>query len=187
MLIALHKPYDVLSQFTAEAPGQRTLAEFGLPKGVYPIGRLDRDSEGLLLLSDEPKLVQSLLDPQDRQPKVYLVQVEGSPTDEQLQHLARGVKIRIDKRVHTTRPAQVVQINDPGFAERRPPVRVRKTVPDAWLELQISEGKNRQVRRMCAAAGLPVLRLIRVAVGPYELDGLLLGTWQQLDAKLVER
>lgn len=177
MLIALHKPYGVLSQFTTEVDDQRTLAEFGLPKGIYPVGRLDRDSEGLLLLTDDNRLKIRLLDPAAKTPKRYVVQVEGTPTSEALARLASGVDIRINKRTYRTRPADVHEISDPGFAERRPPVRFRKTVPDAWLELVITEGKNRQVRRMCAAVGLPVLRLVRVGIGEYALGGLELGKW----------
>ena len=177
MLIAFHKPYGVLSQFTQEVEGQRTLAEFGLPRGVYPVGRLDRDSEGLLLLSDERARVAALLDPSREVPKTYFVRVEGRPRKDQLSSLSSGVDIRIKKRDYRTAPAKVTAIDDPGFAERRPPVRFRKTVPDAWLSLTITEGKNRQVRRMCAAVGLPVLRLVRVAVGEYELGTLAPGEW----------
>ena len=180
MLIALHKPYGVLSQFTAEVEGQRTLAEFGLPGGVYPVGRLDRDSEGLLLLTDDNALKTRLLDPARHVAKVYTVQVEGTPTAEALARLAAGVDIRIKKRTHRTAPARVIEIQDPGFAERQPPVRFRKSVPTAWLELRITEGKNRQVRRMCAAVGLPVLRLVRVGVGAYTLGALPRGEWREL-------
>ena len=178
MLIALHKPYDVLSQFTAEVEGQRTLAAFGLPKGVYPVGRLDRDSEGLLLLTDDNRLKTRLLDPRTYTPKTYVVQVEGSATEDALARLRTGVDIRVKKRVHRTAPAKVSAVGDPGFAERLPPVRFRKTVPDAWLELEITEGKNRQVRRMCAAVGLPVLRLVRVRIGEYGLGELESGEWR---------
>ena len=180
MLIALHKPYGVLSQFTAEVEGQRTLAECGLPSGVYPVGRLDRDSEGLLLLTDERRRVAALLDPAREVPKTYIVQIEGAPQPAQLQRLRAGVDVRVKKRTHRTAPAVVEEVPDPGFAERRPPVRFRKTVPDAWLRLTITEGKNRQVRRMCAAVGLPVLRLVRVAVGDYLLGGLSPGAWREL-------
>lgn len=178
MLIALHKPFNVLSQFTAEIPGQRTLAEFDLPKGVYAVGRLDRDSEGLLLLSDEPRLVKRLSDPASDTAKHYAVQVEGSPSAQQLQQLRSGVSIRIDKRGYRTAPAAVDILPDPRFAERQPPIRFRKTVPDAWLELVITEGKNRQVRRMCAAVGLPVLRLVRTQIGEHRLGELPPGEWR---------
>ena len=180
MLLSFHKPFDVLSQFTPEVGGQRTLAEFGLPKGVYPIGRLDRDSEGLLLLSVEPHLVARLADPESKVAKRYLVQVEGQPSPDQLRLLAAGVEIRINKHVYRTAPAAAECIPAPGFAARQPPVRFRKTVPDAWLELVITEGKNRQVRRMCAAVGLPVLRLVRVSIGPYQLGDLTPGRWARV-------
>ena len=182
MLVALHKPYDVLSQFTAEVAGQRTLADFGLPPGIYAAGRLDRDSEGLLLLTDEGAVVRALSADAAAVAKTYCAQVEGSPAASQLARLESGVDIRINKRVYRTRPAQVRAIVDPGFAERQPPVRFRKTVPTAWLELVITEGKNRQVRRMCAAVGLPVLRLVRTAVGPYGLGDLPVGDWCELQA-----
>jgi 23S rRNA pseudouridine2457 synthase len=183
VLIALHKPYDVLSQFTQEAEGQRTLAEFDLPKSVYPIGRLDRDSEGLLLLSNEKQLVDRLLNPRGKVKKTYWVQVEGTPSNEQLTDLAKGVRIRINKKEHLTAPASVDRlplVKANSIAPRNPPVRFRKTVPDAWLQLEITEGKNRQVRRMCAAVGLPVLRLIRTTIGPYRLDGIQAGSWVKL-------
>lgn len=177
MLIALHKPYGVLSQFTAEVNGQRTLAEFGLPRDVYPVGRLDRDSEGLLLLTDDNALKTRLLDPLRKTPKTYLVRVEGTPTADALRRLGSGVDIRVKKRAYRTQPAKASVVPDPGFAERLPPVRFRKTVPDAWLEIVITEGKNRQVRRMCAAVGLPVLRLVRTSVGAADLAGLQPGEW----------
>ena len=180
MLIALHKPYGVLSQFTVEVEGQRTLAEFGLPKDVYPVGRLDRDSEGLLLLTDDNARKTRLLDPRGKVAKTYCVQVEGTPDATALAKLRGGVDIRVSKRTHRTAPACVSEIGDPGFAERQPPVRFRKTVPTAWLELRITEGKNRQVRRMCAAVGLPVLRLVRVGVGTYTLGALPRGVWREI-------
>ena len=180
MLIALHKPYGVLSQFTPEAEGQRTLAEFELPKDVYPVGRLDRDSEGLLLLTDEKRRVGQLLDPINKVSKHYLAQVEGIPTSSQLEALRKGVTIRVNKRDYRTRPAQVRLAPKQDYAPRVPPIRVRKSVPDTWIELTITEGKNRQVRRMCAAVGLPVLRLMRVAVGEYVLGDLEAGQWTRL-------
>lgn len=178
MLIALHKPYGVLSQFTAEVAGQRTLAEFGLPKGVYAAGRLDRDSEGLLLLTDESGTQARLTHPRAGTVKRYLAQVEGNPGADQLQRLRGGVEVRINKRIHTTAQAGVGQVARPDFPQRDPPVRYRERVPTAWLHVDITEGKNRQVRRMCAAVGLPVLRLIRIAVGPYALDDLPAGRWR---------
>lgn len=178
VLIALHKPYDVLSQFTPDVPGQRTLAEFGLPKDVWPIGRLDRDSEGLLLLSDEKALVDRLLHPRSKQPKTYLAQVEGIPEKAALDRLRRG---GLDIRGHLCAPA-IVDSPDPQptLPPRNPPIRVRKEIPDHWISLTITEGKNRQVRRMTAAVGHPTLRLIRVRIGRFPLDPLSPGEWKVL-------
>ncbi len=178
MLLALHKPYGVLSQFTPE-PGSRwrTLADFGLPPEVYALGRLDADSEGLLLLSDEPGLNSRLLDPAAGHRREYAVQVEGSPTDAALGRLARGVKIG----EHQTRPCQVRRLDPaPVFPPRDPPVRMRKTVSDCWLALELTEGKNRQVRRMTAAVGHPTLRLVRVRIGGQALGDLAPGRWREL-------
>lgn len=181
MLLALHKPYGHLSQFTAE-PGSRwrTLAEFGLPKNVYAIGRLDADSEGLLLLSDERGLNTALLDPKHAHRREYWAQVEGIPTAETLARLERG---GIDLKDFRTLPCRA-RLLDPApiVAPRDPPVRVRKTVPDAWLALELIEGKNRQVRRMTAAVGCPTLRLIRVRVGDFTLGELAPGRWRELTA-----
>ena len=180
MLLALHKPYGVLSQFTPE-PGSawRTLTDFSLPKGVYPLGRLDADSEGLLLLSDEPGLNTRLLDPRHAHRREYWVQVEGVPLDEALDKLARGVVIGD----YTTLPGRARRLDpSPHVAPRDPPIRVRKTVLDSWITLELTEGKNRQVRRMTAAVGHPTLRLIRVRIGDFQLGRLVLGTWRELTA-----
>jgi 23S rRNA pseudouridine2457 synthase len=178
MLIALNKPFNVLCQFTDRGtPARRTLADFGLPAGVYPAGRLDFDSEGLLLLTDDGALAHRITDPRHKQPKTYLVQVEGAPSAEQLQALRDGVELNDG----ATRPARVRRLDDaPGLWPRDPPVRFRKTVPDAWLELTIGEGRNRQVRRMTAAVGLPTLRLVRIAIGDWRLDALAPGRWQAM-------
>ena len=178
MLIAFNKPYGVLCQFTDRSiPPRRTLAEFGLPAGVYPAGRLDFDSEGLLLLTDDGTLAHRLTDPRHKQLKTYWVQVEGDPQPAQLRALREGVLLNDGP----TRPAQVRRLDPPpALWPRDPPVRHRKTVPDAWLEIVISEGRNRQVRRMTAAVGLPTLRLVRVAIGPYRLDDLPPGQWRRL-------
>ena len=179
MLIALNKPYGVLCQFTDRStPPRPTLAGFGLPPDVYPAGRLDHDSEGLLLLTDDGALAHRLTDPRHKQPKTYVVQVEGDPQPAQLDALRRGVVLNDGP----TRPAQARPIEPPALWPRDPPVRFRKTVPDAWLEVVISEGRNRQVRRMTAAVGLPTLRLVRVAIGPYRLGDLAPGAWRRLDA-----
>ena len=176
MLIAFNKPFNVLCQFTDRGtPARRTLAEFGLPAGVYPAGRLDFDSEGLLLLTDDGALAHRITDPRHKQPKTYLAQVEGTPTPGQLQALRDGVLLNDGP----TRPAQARLLEAaPELWPRDPPVRFRKTVLDAWLELTIAEGRNRQVRRMTAAVGLPTLRLVRVAIGEWRLDTLAPGRWQ---------
>ena len=177
MLIAFNKPYGVLCQFTDRStPPRPTLAGFDLPGDVYPAGRLDFDSEGLLLLTDDGRLAHRLTDPRHKQPKTYWVQVEGDPTEAQLRALRDGVTLKDGP----TLPAAVVRIDPPDLWPRDPPVRFRKTVPDAWLELTITEGRNRQVRRMTAAVGLPTLRLVRVAMGALALDGLPPGTWREL-------
>lgn len=178
MLIAFHKPYGVLCQFTPDQPGQRTLAEFGFPKRVFPIGRLDQDSEGLLLLGDERAWVDRLLDPRHGHPRTYQVQVEGIPDANAIERLAKG---GIDLKGHRTLPCRARRLDTaPDFPPRDPPVRYRKSVPDCWLELILTEGKNRQVRRMTAAVGNPTLRLIRVAIGTLPLAKLGRGEWREL-------
>ncbi len=181
MLIAFNKPYGVLCQFTDRSdPPRRTLAEFGLPADVYPAGRLDYDSEGLLLLTDDGGLAHRITDPRHKLPKTYRVQVEGDPQPEQLDALRRGVRLNDGP----TRPAQVRSIDIaaemPQLWPRDPPVRFRKTVPDAWLEVLLREGRNRQVRRMTAAVGLPTLRLLRVAIGEWALGDLPPGAWRRI-------
>ncbi|MFC7301051.1 pseudouridine synthase [Cognatiluteimonas weifangensis] len=177
MLIAFNKPYGVLCQFTdRSATPRRTLAAFGLPPGVYPAGRLDYDSEGLLLLTDDGALAHRLTDPRHKRPKTYWVQVEGVPDAAQLAALRDGVALKDGP----TRPARARRIAAPALWPRDPPVRYRKTVPDAWLELTLREGRNRQVRRMTAAVGLPTLRLVRVAIGAHRLGALAPGAWQAL-------
>ena len=173
MLILLNKPYGVLCQFTDRSdPPRRTLAEFVALPDVYPAGRLDHDSEGLLLLTDDGELAHRLTDPRHKQPKTYLVQVEGSPGAHALDALRRGVALNDG----ATLPAEVAQVDAPVWLwPRDPPVRFRRSVPDAWLSLTIREGRNRQVRRMTAAVGLPTLRLVRTSIGPYALGGLAPG------------
>jgi len=176
VLIALNKPHLVHSKFT-DAEGRPTLAQFGLPPRVQIAGRLDHDSEGLLLLTDDGRQNQQLTDPRWKAPKTYVVQVEGTPTEDALARLRAGVVLKDGP----TLPAEARAIAEPAWLwPRTPPVRFRKTVPDAWLELVIREGRNRQVRRMTAAVGLPTLRLIRVRIGPYALDGLAPGTWREI-------
>jgi 23S rRNA pseudouridine2457 synthase len=181
MLLALHKPYGVLSQFTPE-PGSRwrTLGEFGLPREVYPLGRLDADSEGLLLLTDEPALNHQLLDPRHAHVREYWVQVERVPTSAALARLAAG---GLDLGDFRTRPCRARLLpTPPEVAPRDPPIRARKTVADCWLSLELTEGRNRQVRRMTAAIGHPTLRLIRVRIGGFLLGELKPGTWRELRA-----
>ena len=176
MLLAFNKPYGVLCQFTDRGtPPRPTLAGFGLPPAVYAAGRLDFDSEGLLLLTDDGVLAHRLTDPKHKQPKTYWAQVEGDPSDAQLEALRRGVPLNDGP----TLPAQARRIEAPSLWPRDPPVRFRKTVPDAWIELTLREGRNRQVRRMTAAVGLPTLRLVRVAIGAHRLDGLAPGAWRE--------
>ncbi len=180
MLLAFHKPYGVLSQFTPE-PGSRwrTLAEFSLPKNVYALGRLDADSEGLLLLSDEAGLNSTLLDPNRGHRREYWAQVEHIPDASALAKLERGIRIGD----YTTRPCHVRRLEPPpSLPPRDPPIRFRKNIPDSWLSLELVEGKNRQVRRMTAAIGHPTLRLIRVRIGNFVLGELAPGKWRELTA-----
>ena len=184
MVIAFNKPYGVLCQFTPDLPGQRTLAEFGFPKDVYPIGRLDLDSEGLLLLGDEPGFNHRLLDPKHAHPRTYQVQVEGAPDEAVLERLAAGGLVI---QGHRTLPcAANFPGSEPMFPPRDPPVRFRKSIPTSWIELTLTEGKNRQVRRMTAAVGFPTLRLVRVAIGALPLTDLAAGSWRVLGAAEVE-
>ncbi len=176
MLLALNKPHGVLSQFTPDHPGQRTLSEFGLPKNIYPLGRLDRDSEGLLLLSDEPGLNTELLDPKNAHTRTYWAQVEGVITQSALQQLRTGVIIEGRK----TLPTRAQRIH-PDLPPRDPPIRRRQNIPTSWLELTLHEGRNRQVRKMTATVGYPTLRLLRVAIGQLHLPpDLAPGHWRQL-------
>ena len=178
MVLAFHKPYGVLSQFTQETPDHHTLAEFGFPLRTYPIGRLDWDSEGLLLLSDEKKWNDLLLNPRQAHEKTYHVQVEGWPTPDAILRLERGVTIQD----YDTKPCHARLLPDPGYPARFVPIRVRLSVPTSWIEIKLTEGKNRQVRRMTAAIGHPTLRLIRVAIGTLRLDDLAPGIWQELNS-----
>jgi 23S rRNA pseudouridine2457 synthase len=197
LLIAFHKPYGVISQFTRDSSPNRTLAEFGFPKNVYPIGRLDADSEGLLLLSDEPEWNERLLHPRHAHEREYWAQVERIPTPAALKKLARGVLIQDHKslpcRAWILEPQPEVgssrcddRTAQRAIPTRNPPIRFRKSVPDCWIGLELIEGKNRQVRRMTAAIGHPTLRLIRVRIGKLWLGDLPAGQWRILSAKECE-
>ncbi|BBF69322.1 pseudouridine synthase [Sphingomonas bisphenolicum] len=177
-LILFNKPYDMLSQFTDRGTdtARATLSDCIAVPGVYPAGRLDRDSEGLLLLTDDGRLQSRIADPKYKTAKTYLAQVEGDVTDAALATLRRGV----DLKDGLTRPADVERIDDPGFWPRNPPIRVRKAIPDCWISLTIREGRNRQVRRMTAAVGHPTLRLVRWRIGDWTLDGLQPGEWREV-------
>lgn len=175
--IALHKPWGMLSRFTSDGSAHRTLGELGLPTAVYPVGRLDADSEGLLILSDDKTLVDRLLSPTRAHAKTYWAQVERVPDDAAVARLCAGVVLDGTR----TRPAAARLIDEPALAPRDPPIRARKSVPTAWLELVLVEGRNRQVRRMTAAVGHPTLRLVRAAIGKLTLGALPRGSWKVLD------
>ena len=178
MLITFHKPYGVLSQFTADGSANRTLTEFGFPAQVYSIGRLDADSEGLLLLSDEPELNERLLHPRHAHEREYWAQVERIPAPDALAKLAKGLVIQ----GHKTLPCRAWLLDpQPLVPPRDPPIRFRKNVADCWIGLELVEGKNRQVRRMTAAIGHPTLRLLRVRMGGYWLGDLAAGKWRELN------
>lgn len=176
-LILFNKPYGVLSQFTDRATvGSKrpTLSDFVDIPGVYPAGRLDFDSEGLLLLTDDGRLQTRIADPSFKQPKTYLVQVEGDVDDASLDRLRSGVQLNDG----LTRPAEASRIPPPDLWPRNPPIRVRQTIPDSWINLTISEGRNRQIRRMTAAVGYPTLRLVRWRIGAWNVEGLKPGHWR---------
>ena len=179
-LLLFNKPYDVLSQFTdsgTAGSARQTLSDFIDLPGVYPAGRLDLDSEGLMLLTDDGRLQARIADPKYKMPKTYWAQVEGDVSDEALAALRQGVKLKDG----LTRPAEAEAIADPGLWPRDPPIRVRKSIPDGWISLTISEGRNRQVRRMTAAVGYPTLRLVRWRIGDWTLGDLKPGEWRRSD------
>lgn len=175
-LLLLNKPHGVICQFTSEG-GHRTLKDFVAVPGVYPAGRLDTDSEGLLALTDDGAVQAMIADRRHRMEKVYWVQVEGEPEDEALARLAGGVELNDGP----TLPARARRLEEPeGLWERDPPIRFRKAIPTSWIEVALREGRNRQVRRMTAAVGLPTLRLIRAGIGPWALEGLAPGQWREV-------
>jgi 23S rRNA pseudouridine2457 synthase len=176
-IILFNKPFNVLCQFT-DAEGRPTLKDFiNLPQ-VYPAGRLDYDSEGLVVLTDEGRLQHNISDPKNKMPKTYIVQVDGIPEKESLKKLEKGVVLRDG----ITKPARVDMIADPDLWPRNPPIRFRKSIPTSWLRITITEGRNRQVRRMTAAIGHPTLRLVRWSVGPWTVEGLKPGEWKKTSA-----
>ncbi len=178
-LVAFNKPFDVLTQFT-DGQGRATLKDFIEIPGIYPAGRLDRDSEGLLLLTNDGRLQARITDPRHKLAKTYWVQVEGEPTDQQIAQLRAGPLLNDGP----TRPAEVEQLDEPELWPRNPPVRFRQSIPTSWLAITIREGRNRQVRRMTAAVGLPTLRLVRVRIGEWNLDGLQPGEWRDCNPAL---
>ncbi|MBT8437764.1 MAG: pseudouridine synthase [Gammaproteobacteria bacterium] len=174
--LLFNKPFQVISQFSRSGD-KRTLADYIDVAGVYPAGRLDFDSEGLMVLTDDGALQAQISNPRYRQAKTYLAQVEGSPDSESLQALSSGVKLKDGP----SRPAKVLQVDEPAWLwQRDPPIRVRKNIPTQWLQIEIREGRNRQVRRMTAAVGHPTLRLVRTGIGDWVLDGLLPGEYRML-------
>ena len=176
-LILFNKPYGVLCQFSADGSAKPTLADYIDVPQVYPAGRLDTDSEGLLLLTDDGKLQARVADPRFKLAKTYLVQVEGVPDAAALEALRRGVQLKDGM----TRPAEAEAIPAPELWPRDPPIRVRQTIPDSWIRLTIREGKNRQVRRMTAAVGFPTLRLVRWEIGEWSVAGLAPGEWREVE------
>jgi len=182
-----NKPFDVLSQFTQEVPSHRTLKDFlDLPNDVYPVGRLDRDSEGLLLLTNDNQFKTRLLDPKSRSTKTYWAQVDGDVDQTSIEQMAAGVDIKLKKARYKTLPAKVKKIVQPILWDRVPPIRFRKEIPTTWLQIQITEGKNRQVRKMCAAIGHPCLRLVRYAIKGVQLEGLDSGQYRVLTEKEIK-
>jgi 23S rRNA pseudouridine2457 synthase len=176
-LLLLNKPYAALCQFTAEA-GRASLADFVPVRGVYPAGRLDADSEGLVLLTDDGRLQAAIADPRHKLAKAYWVQVEGDPSPAALRALQRGVELRDGP----TLPARARAIGEPaGLWPREPPIRYRRLIPTAWIDLELRQGRNRQVRRMTAAVGLPTLRLVRYRIGPWTVEGLAPGQWREVE------
>lgn len=179
--IAVHKPFGMLSQFTGEE-GQQTLASLNLPGGVYAAGRLDKDSEGLLILADDGRFIKRLLDPDHGHKRIYWIQVEGDPSKSDMAKLSAGVEI---KNYRTKKCEAKILEPQPDIPPRDPPIRVRQSIPTSWIEMTLTEGKNRQVRRMTAAIGYPTLRLIRKQVGKYELGDIPSGEWREVSRQEI--
>lgn len=185
----VYKPYGYLSQFTKEVPEHLTLADLGkFPKDVYPVGRLDKDSEGLLIITNDKSLNQALLNPKFQHKRTYLAQVEGVPTKEAIQSLRKGLEIKVDGKLYQTQPANARLLKEPpSLPERNPPIRYRKDIPDSWLEIELYEGKNHQVRKMCAKIGFPVLRLVRNKIEKLEIKELKPGDVQEVKGEMLYR
>ena len=177
-----NKPFGVLSQFTREIPEHKVIGDFfDFPKDVYPVGRLDKDSEGLLLLTNDKSFIDRMLNPENRKSKTYLVQVDGQISEDAILNLQKGVTIKLpSKKLYKTLPAQVEKYNGEPIAERDPPIRVRKNIPTSWIVITIYEGKNRQVRKMCSKVGFPVLRLIRTKIENFTLENLETGKVKEI-------
>lgn len=185
----INKPFGYLSQFTREIPEHKVLGDlYNFPPDVYPVGRLDRDSEGLLILTNDKRLNSRLLNPKNAHQRTYWAQVEGEPTPEAINALQKGVSIKINKKTHHSLPTEATIIPAPAeVPERDPPVRFRKSIPTTWLELKLTEGKNRQVRKMCAKVGFPVLRLLRVQIEDLKIPSFEIGTVRRMDEKYLFR
>lgn len=182
----IYKPYDMLSQFTREHPSHKTLADldFIFDKDIYPVGRLDRDSEGLLLLTNDKRLNALLLHPTNKKTKTYLVQVDGEIDQKAIKKLKTGVPIKVNKKIYQTHPCEVRLLQvEPKLPDRNPPVRYRKQIPTSWIEIKLKEGKNRQVRKMTASVGFPTLRLVRSEFGPLTIKDMQSADIRQLDPK----
>jgi len=180
-----YKPYQVLSQFSKEGD-KKTLADYFpfVEKDVYPVGRLDYDSEGILLLTNDKKLTHRLLEPKYEHPRTYYVQVEGKMTDEAIEKLQKGITISVNRKQHRTATSKVIWLeNEPALPERNPPIRFRKNIPTSWMALTLTEGKNRQVRKMTAAVGFPTLRLVRYSIGEVTVEGMDSGAIVEFDEK----
>jgi 23S rRNA pseudouridine2457 synthase len=183
-----YKPFMVLSQFSAEGD-KKTLTDFlgGISKDIYPVGRLDYDSEGLLVLTNDKQLTYQLLEPKFAHHRTYYVQVDGDITDEAIQQLCKGVMINIDGRDYKTKPARAEKINEPDLPERNPPIRFRKNIPTSWIALTLTEGKNRQVRKMTAKVGYPTLRLVRFSIGAVTIENMQPGDWISIDESVKQK